>query len=105
MLRVSSYFRYFSESIVPDILAWPLFDPPPRLHYSIRARIQRVNQTPLICSTSSTVMSPKRLISRLAGVSSLLPSVYSEAWVKGNAKSIPRTFSSLRDAEHGKRAG
>ncbi|GFU35421.1 hypothetical protein TNCV_3641161 [Trichonephila clavipes] len=46
---------------------------------------------------------PKRgTTSRLTGVGSLLPPVYSEAWVKG----IPWTlFSSLRDAAHGKHAG
>ncbi|GFS97078.1 hypothetical protein TNCV_4492551 [Trichonephila clavipes] len=39
---------------------------------------------------------------RLTGAGSLLPPVYSEAWTKG----IPRTtFSSLRDAAHGKHAG
>ncbi|GFU70748.1 hypothetical protein TNCV_493111 [Trichonephila clavipes] len=54
------------------------------------------------CGTNPTAVSsgtPKRgTTSRLTGVGSLLPPVYSEAWAKG----MPRTpFSSLRDAAHG----
>ncbi|GFX53744.1 hypothetical protein TNCV_1596901 [Trichonephila clavipes] len=49
---------------------------------------------------------PKRgITSRLTGASSLLPAIYSEEWAKENAKDIHRTsFSSLRDAAHGKHA-
>ncbi|GFW07984.1 hypothetical protein TNCV_3921161 [Trichonephila clavipes] len=50
---------------------------------------------------------PKRgIASRLTGAGSLLPSIYSEAWGKGNTKFIPRTpFSSLWDATHCKHVG
>ncbi|GFY21124.1 hypothetical protein TNCV_3991681 [Trichonephila clavipes] len=69
--------------------------PPPTTESNKRGSV------PVICNVSSGT--PKRgITSRLTGAGSLLPEVYSEAWVKF----ISRTpFSSLRNAAHGKQAG